>query len=201
MPPELAGCHPLWISLPFLEESQYAGGYLECGSAVFTSLYIDVEWLDLQALRRILVLARDGLPVCLKREPSQPGRVKHPDFDEVLAELISLPNVSDDFARVAVNPPLVEGEDLPEFFCRVVGDELLIFFAHPLSKSVSYPLRYGQSFCETSSELPVKLNFKGRSVEVTLTFEPCQSLLLRLGPGMNPAFEDIRFTPRTPQTS
>jgi hypothetical protein len=200
MPPELAGYHPLWISLPFLEEANCADGHLECGPVGFTLLYVDAEWLDLQALRRILSLARDGLPVCLKQKPSQPGRVRDSDYDGMLAELISLPNVSDDFARVAVNPPLVEGEDLPEFFCRVDGDELLLFFAHPLSMGVSYPVQYGQSFIDRQVEVPIGLNFKGRSAEVTLAFEPYQSLLLRLGPDMNPAFEDIRFMPRAPQT-
>jgi hypothetical protein len=201
MPAELQGCHPLWVSLPFLLDARIEDGHLECGHARFSSLYVDAEWLDSQALRRILELARAGLHVCLKREPSQPGRAKDADYEKNLSELLSLDNVSEDFGRVAVNLPLVEGKEIPEFFCRCDGDDVFVFFAHPLSKGVQYPMRYGQSFIDRQLEVPVTLNANGRSVDVTLTFEPYQSLLLRLGPDLTPTFEDIHFQPQTPRTA
>ncbi len=201
MPQELRGFHPLWVSLPFLLEGGVEDGRLTCGSASFSSLYIDVEWLDAQALRRVVELAQAGLPVCLKRNPSQPGHAKDNEYGKILSELLSLDNVSGEFGDIAVNPPLVEGGEIPEFFCRCDGDEMFVFFAHPLSKGIEYPMSYGQSFIDRQLEVPVRLNAFGGSVDVTLEFEPYQSLLLRLDSNLSPRFEDIRFQPQTPTTA
>ena len=140
MPPELQGHHPLWISLPFLLEGNMENKHLICGNARFSSLYIDVEWLDSQSLYRILELARSGLPVCLKQKPSQPGRTKDSGYGKTLSELLSLDNVAEEFGGIVVNPPLVEGEEIPEFFCRSDGNDMFIFFAHPLSKGIEFTI-------------------------------------------------------------
>lgn len=69
-PPEkLEGYHPLWFNRYFLQNAKYKEGILHSGDARFSSLYIDVEYLDSDALTTILALAQKGLPVCLKNLP------------------------------------------------------------------------------------------------------------------------------------
>jgi hypothetical protein len=73
-PEEVKGYHPLWINRYFLEQSVFQNGKLKVGDAEFNMLYVDVEYMDERALKRILALAKQGLPVCLKRSPQQPGQ-------------------------------------------------------------------------------------------------------------------------------
>ena len=95
-------------------------------------------------------------------------------------------------------PLVVSGENLPEFFCREDTDELIIFFAHPKTKDLKYPMKYGQSLCVEDIEVPVCLNYSGHKMEVSLVFEPYQSLLLRTGRDGSVHFEDIHFMPKPP---
>jgi len=175
-PPKLAGYRPLWVSEALLREADYAGGVLRCGEACFSSLYVDVAWLDHAALTTILRLARQGLPVCMKQRPAQPGRNQNAGYGQALAALLALDNVRSSFAPQ--HPPLVEGPALPEFWCRVDGDEAILFFAHPASRSLSYPLRPGQAEDAGAVEVTVTIHWAGRRVERRLAFAPRQSLLV-----------------------
>src|SRR5687768_8817357 len=80
-PKETEGYHPLWINRHFLENAEFQNGKLTVGDAAFSLLYIDVQFMDIRALKRVLQLAKQGLPVCLKQHPKQPGRNKSSDFD------------------------------------------------------------------------------------------------------------------------
>lgn len=148
IPAELKGYHPLWISASFLKNAQYKKGVLHCGGARFTSLYIDTKWIDKEALIEIVRLAKQSLPICLKHRPKEPGRVKTSAYNKMVSELMTLKNVSSSFSKIAVNPPLVKGRNLPDFWCRVTGKDYYIFFAHPMAQNLHYPLAYGQSFTE-----------------------------------------------------
>jgi len=53
-PAELEGRHPLWINRSFLKEARYEDGLLKCGDAEFSSLYIDVEYMDTRTLDHVL---------------------------------------------------------------------------------------------------------------------------------------------------
>jgi len=183
-PAELYGYQPLWVSEQFLSRAKFDSGLLRCGEAGFTSLYVDCEWLDSSALSEILRLARAGLPVCLKRLPASPGRdakgERRTAFGGLLRELASLPNVSDEWQRVTKKPPLVSGEDAPDFWCRVVGKELLLFFGHPKSRGLVYPMRYGQASEAGPEQRRVRLNIGGKTRDLELRFKPNQSILLRI---------------------
>src|SRR4030095_12971747 len=50
-PVETEGYHPLLINRHFLEQSDFQNGKLMIGDAQFSSLYIDVEYMDARALR------------------------------------------------------------------------------------------------------------------------------------------------------
>jgi hypothetical protein len=168
-------------------------------------LYVDVEWLDHEALAQVLRLARQGLPVCLVRTPRQPGRQPREAYAADLAALQMLPNVKGALSSVVARPPLLTGEQLPEYWVREYGGELLIFFAHPLSKTIRYPLAYGQSYSSGTEIVPVVLNYGGSRVPIQLRFAPNQSLLLRVNRKGGIRWEDIELAcpvpSRTPRTS
>jgi len=171
---------------------------LHVGEQAFSALYLDVYYLDNDALDTILGLARAGLPVCLKRPPHQPGLMQSPTFEARVRELQALPNVSADFTRVARGKPLVTGENLPDFWARIDGAETIIFFANPKAQNLHLPLRYGQSLATEDVERPIEITIAGKTTPLTLVFKPYQSIVLTIdGDGLF-KFMDITFQPKTP---
>ena len=116
-PKEYKGMQPLWVNEYFLKDARYENGVLRCGRAEFRVLYSDVEYMSMGALESLLRLAKEGLPLQLAREPKEPGKNKHANYNELIAELKSLPNVSEDGSTLSVLP-LIEGEELPDFWVR-----------------------------------------------------------------------------------
>ena len=80
-PEELNGYHPLWINKHYLNNSRLVNGKLVVGDAEFSSLYIDVDYMDIRALQRVLELAQQGFPICFKTLPSQPGKAKTSGYE------------------------------------------------------------------------------------------------------------------------
>jgi hypothetical protein len=200
LPQETAGFRPLWVSLSFLEKARFHGGAIQCGDAVFPALYVDVEWLDEEGLDALLALARAGGRVVLRREPSQPGHVKSDGYAGKVAELASLPNVRPHLGDFPSLRPLVEGEDLPEFFVRQAGGEAFVFFAHPMTRDVRYPMPYGQALCTGPREQECTLRLFGREFPLHLVFPPYQSLLFRVTEAGEVEEMDIRYVPPEPGT-
>lgn len=198
-PAELQGRQPLWLHGDLLQQARWRGGRLQVGDASFRSLYVDVEYMDHAALQAVVALAEQGLPVCLKRAPREPGRRQHPDYGELLARLAGLGNVRRELDAVVAAPPLLRGQDLPEYWCRVDDDGLVIFFANPDCRAVKYPLAYGQALREGDLERAVTIHAFDQDVPVRLVFGPYQSLLLRVTPQGRVEFEDIAFQPKTPR--
>jgi hypothetical protein len=197
-PAELAGHHPVWINRSFLQQARFEEGQLQCGDASFSSLYLDVNYLDTEALDAILALARQGLPVCLKRLPVEPGHVKSGGFAQRLQELTALPNVESRFAEIQARPPLVSGEQLPDYWCRETGEELYLFFAHPFCKDLAYPLTSGDAFTDSSFVREVVVQAYGKEIPLRLAFPPYQSLLFRIDQNGKVAQLDIEFVPKDP---
>lgn len=199
MPAELEGYHPLWINRHFLEQAEFRKGKLCVGDAQFSSLYIDVDYMDVRALRRVVQLARQGLPVCLKRAPLEPGKVKSADFAELLDALKALPNVATDFQQVCHHPPLIAGDSLPDYWCRVEKDGThYLFLAQPLSKDLKYPIYCGQSLMQASIFRKLTLNVNGKTIAQDFEFKPYQSILLCIRPNGKMEYMDIGFLPKTP---
>ncbi|MEI6142604.1 MAG: glycosyl hydrolase [Mariniphaga sp.] len=196
---ELDGYHPLWINNHFLEKSKFKNGTLSVNDISFKMLYIEVDYMDVEALKSIVNLAEKGLPICLKKKPSQAGYKKSSDFNILLEKLVKFPNVSDQLNKSINTAPLVKGENLPEFWCRTDGKSAKIFFANPLSKKMTYPMKYGMALQDSVIERPVVVNFNGKSTPVLLKFEPYQSVLLDIDGSGNFKFEDITFIPKTPE--
>jgi hypothetical protein len=196
---ETKGYHPLWINGEFLKRAKFENGRLNVGDASFSSLYIDVGYLDGGALGTILEIAKKGFPVCLKKKPSQPGRNQTALYRKLLEELARLPNVSADLRSLGLPKPLIEGDDLPDFWCRVKDGEYFIFFAQPLAQNLKMPLRYGQSYMEKEMRRRVIINANGRSTPLDLVFKPYQSLLVKVDRNSDAGFVDITYVPRTPE--
>jgi hypothetical protein len=205
VPPETEPYAPLWVSSPFLREAVYQDGMLKIGAACFQGLYVACDWLDAEALIEILRLARTGLPIIWRRQPSRPGRatagrlrsmfqhlsqggrmpqftsstqLRTADYQRMMHELTSLPNVCPSLKHATLRP-LVTGAEPPAYWARQTEQHVQIFFAHPATRRVSYPLRYGQAADAKAETRQVCLQVGGAYQEITLSFPPYQSLLLR----------------------
>jgi len=202
-PTELDGRQPLWVSTPFLQRASLEAGNLVMGDMRFSLLYVDCEWLDEDALLEVLRLARKGLPVCLKRVPKRPGargegRGARAEYGRNLRTLRGLENVSSEFSVLTQEPPLVSGRDAPNFWCRVVDDDLLLFFGHPSSRGLTYPMRYGQAARAARTRRDVALTVGSSRLELGLEFEPGQSLQVRVSGSGTVEFDDTGYSPRLP---
>jgi hypothetical protein len=198
-PKEIEGYHPLWINRHFLEQSEFHNGKLLIGDAQFTLLYVDVEYMDVRALRSINDLAKQGLPVCLKRLPKQPGKNKSEEYSDLLEEIMDYANVSGNFNGLIGHTPLIKGDSLPEYWCRVMEDGThFIFLAQPLSRDLTYPVYSGQSLMKHSIFRDLSINVNGKTMRQNFEFKPYQSIMLKVNPGGQMEFVDIHFTPKDP---
>ncbi len=198
-PKETEGYHPIWINRHFLEKANYEKGLLMEGDARFSALYADVRYMDIRALRRILELAEAGLPVCLKQAPMQPGRVKSTAYGEMLERLAALPNVSGDFNRIVRHAPFIEGDSLPDYWCRIdQAGNYYLFLAQPRSKDLAYPIYSGQSRMNQSDFRTITIHVNGKTIRKTLEFKPYQSIMLRINPQGHVRPVDITYRPKAP---
>jgi hypothetical protein len=195
---KLEGYHPLWINADFLSQGKVVGNKLYVNGLTFNALYVDVQHLDIESLEAILMLAEKELPVCLKLRPVQAGHLKDKRFDQLADRLVSLPNVMEEFDKLITQKPLIEGENLPEFWCRSDGESAIIFMANPLYKGLKYPLDYGQSHQDSTIAQKITINFNETSRPIELRFEPYQSLLLKMDKNGDIEFLDITFVPKIP---
>ena len=181
VPRETEGYNPLWISAALLNEARWDGTRLRAGAADFEALYLDCGWLDPEALEVVVRLARAGLPVILPQLPRRPGTGNTVQFEADRDKLRKLPNVfsSLDDARLM---PLVDGDDLPDFWARQAGDNLILFFAHPGTRHVRYPMERGQADRLESTRRGITIHAHGRAHKLDLSFPHNQSLLLKVTP-------------------
>ena len=107
---------------------------------------------------------------------------------------MSLENVSADPTKVLAQKPLIEGENLPDFWCRKDGEELYIFVANPAVKNLKYPLRYGQAFEDEGSQRDITINTKAGTQSMKLTFKPNESIMLKVAADGKVEQIDLGFT-------
>jgi len=196
---ETEGYHPLWINRHFLDEAKYIDNRLVAGDASFSSLFVDVKYMDVRALRKLVEFAKQGLPVCLKQDLRQPGKTKSDDFKALLAELKSLKNVSADIAKVVDHQPLIAGDTIPAYWCRKQTDGTLhIFLAQKLAKDLEYPIYSGQSFADQSVFRNLTITANGKTTTHNFEFKPYQSIMVEISPKGNMTFKDISFVPKDP---
>ncbi|MEO5907398.1 MAG: hypothetical protein ABIQ11_11770, partial [Saprospiraceae bacterium] len=189
----------MWINRYFLDKAIFKNNKLVVGDAKFSMLYIDVEYMDVRALQRILELAKQGLPICLKRNPKQPGNIKSVGFAQIMNELIRLKNVSANFNDVIHHPPLIQGDSIPEYWCRVDRDGThYLFLAQMLSKDLQYPIYSGQSLMKNSYFKELTLNINGKIIKHKFEFKPYQSIMMKIAANGDVELMDINFVPKDP---
>ena len=199
LPEELKGWRPLWINAEFLKKAEFRNGILTAGDLSFSSLYLDVKYLDMDALQRIATLAEKGLPVCMKQIPAEPGfHKKNNQYRILIEKLKKSGNFRSSWNEMKTGKPFITGTEGFDYWCRKTGDGFYIFFANPKSQHLTFPLEYGQSLNNTKETYRIVINCDGKEIPVVLNFEPYQSLLLHLDKKNNPSFVDIRFVPKTP---
>jgi len=198
-PDELKDYRPLWINAEFLSKAIYKDGRLQVGDQSFQCLYLDAVYLDFAALQRITELAEQGLPVCIKKAPMEPGFIKSGEkYNRLSRKLLSFPNVKSAWKDMENIHPFIIGTQAFDYWCRIDNDELYIFFANPKSKNLKFPLEYGQSLSSTVERHKVEVNFKGEIIPVTLTFNPYQSVLIKIDKQGKATDIDIHYQPKTP---
>jgi len=202
LPRELKGRQPIWVNNQILSAAGYTDSLLTCGESLFSSLYVDVEYLDFSALKTIYKLAKQGLPVVLSHDVLEPGTRRNTDYARYLYNLQSLENVATEFSILEErgyikHHALVEGSNIPDYWCRTENGEYFIFFANPRSQDLKYPLEYKQGLTKSTVNVPVTFNANGRTSGQMLTFKPNQSLLFKIDKEGN--VEGIEITFNTPE--
>jgi hypothetical protein len=183
-PEEVRGYHPLYVSNALLRDVAVRNGTISIGDAAFRALYVDVKYLAIKGLETLLRLAREGLPIVLKRTPLQPGRAKSPQYGSMIEQLRHA-GATEHFRQAVPWPPLVQsadGERIPDYWARIVGtNDLLIFFAHPETEGLRIPVDYGRSSGSKLTERRVVISVDDdHQHQIGLRFAPNQSLLVRV---------------------
>lgn len=194
-PEEVAGHHPIWINSEFLNKAIWEDGLLQVGDAAFQSLYVDATYLDAAVLQRLATLAQQGLPITLKQAPAQAGTAQDSTWATTLQQLQALPNVTPDF-----NPPqapLITAPNSPPYWARETDTSLLLFFAHPQCRGLTFPLEYGQSYTDSTITIPITIHYQNKTHRLELSFAPNQSLAFEIKDGQINSI-DIGFQPKTP---
>ncbi|MDG1046720.1 MAG: hypothetical protein P8P81_08980, partial [Bacteroidia bacterium] len=198
-PRELEGYHPLWINKHFLEKAKFTNGKLVVGDASFSMLYVDVNYMDSKALNRIVELAGNGLPICLKRTPLEPSKIKSDNYSEQLIKLMKFPNVKQELNDILVTSPLLEADSLPNYWCKVDHEgNAYLFLAQWKSKNLTYPVYSGQSYMNQENYLPLTIHYNGTRHEIEVLFKPYQSVMIKISPSGKTELIDISFTPKDP---
>ncbi|MDC1394956.1 glycosyl hydrolase [Bacteroidia bacterium] len=199
-PKEIEGYHPLWINRHFLEKAKFRNGILSVGDAEFSTLYVDVKYMDIKALKRILQLAEEGLPICIKQNPKEPGKIKSGEFKTLLNQLLFVENVSSNLQSVVKHPPLLQSDSLPEYWSRVDSDgSTLIFLAQWPSKNLAYPIYNGQSYVKESINSKFIINVNDREHNLNIEFKPYQSVMLKISEQGDVEYVDIDYYPKVPK--
>ena len=190
-PEEHKGMQPLWVNEHFLHDATFENGALHCGATNFKALYCDVEYMEMTALQEIIRLAEEGLPVIMTRMPKEPGKVKHPEYANLISQLSSLLTPHSSLPI----PHFIEGDRLPDFWIRQDNGTYYVFVANPLTQTIEYPLDYGYAFTDPGATRNITVNHHGKSEAYTLNFKPMESLLLKIDAnGIQQV--DLGFTPK-----
>lgn len=199
LPEELKAWRPLWINGEFLKKANFKNGRLYAGDLSFSALYLDVKYIDIEALRRVAELAGEGFPVCLKQIPAEPGLHKsNHDFQLLVDKLQKISNVKSSWGKMEKISPLISGTEKFDYWCRSTEEGLTIFFANPKSQHLTFPLEYGQSLNNKMENFGVEIQYQGKKIPVKLSFNPYQSLLVKIDKNNKISFIDISFVPKTP---
>ncbi|MBN1233771.1 MAG: hypothetical protein JXA60_10500 [Candidatus Coatesbacteria bacterium] len=178
-PEELYGYQPIWLTDPFLKNAEVENGIMKIGDCSFKLLYVYSEWMTIEVLNNIKRLTDKGLTIIFKRKPKQAGRIKSKCFDEYLGKIFNIKNMHNDMVEAGLRPLLACNEKI-EFRCRKIDSELLFFIANPVSKTLSYPMRYRQFEDGFAGEIEITIFNGSNPVNTKLDFSRNSSFLLHI---------------------
>jgi len=181
LPAILKNRHPLWVSARALREAKVVNHKLYTGEAVFNSLVVDAEWMDASTLESLLHLLEQGFNVHLLRIPGEAGRRKDPRWEDLLSRVLGHHALARTL-ELLPSSPILDADQIPDYWCREDGDEIYVFIAHPASRNLRYPLRYGQADEAKHERMEVLFRWRGMQRLATLDFQKGRSLLLMLRP-------------------
>ena len=194
MPLAIRGFNPLWISEPFLQQAIVSDGKLRIGDQAFHALWVDAKWITRAAIIQILRLANDGLPIVMPRTPRQPGHRLSDDYGDLLKQLQSLPTASRSLAELNIQP-IVEGSELPPFWARQIDDSLWLFFAHPFSRNLRYPMTYAQSVTKSVCHRKIRVRWRNRVSTVRIGFRRAESFFVCVRPDGRAELMETNYCP------
>jgi len=198
-PNELKGYRPIWINSEFLQKAKYENGHLQVGDLSVKALYLDVKYLDIAALQRILELAQQGLQVCLKNVPVEPGFIKFGYlYSDLIKELTRIPNVKQIWEEMDNIQPFITGTQSFDYWSRIDNTDLYVFFANPKSQNLKFPLEYGQSISDSEEIRAITIHYGDKIIPLQLQFKPYQSVLIKIDKQGKVNFIDIEYIPKTP---
>lgn len=166
---------PLWISNAFLKKARVVNGRLQSGKCSFRALTVQSAWLDEETIAELLRLGRQGLPIVMPEKPQIPGKRRSTDANKNLDALMSLPNVKKSLSDVGFKP-LVEADEVLPYWAKKHGSGVRIFFAHPATRDLKYPMPYHYAETLQTIRKDVKVNYRGKSYATSLEFNgssPC----------------------------
>jgi hypothetical protein len=194
-PEELDGYNPTWINGEFLEKAEVKEGKLTVGNAEYQALYVDAKYLDYKVIKRLAELAEIGVKIIMKQEPKEAGVMSHPDYLYFVELLKKSKNVT---SGIPDNlPPFITGDNIPRHWCRKEGETLYVFFPNPKAERLKFPMEYGHSLSSEISKIQITLNYHEKMIDLSLAFEPYQSLLYKIEKGKVEQI-DIEFIPKAP---
>jgi len=125
--------------------------------------------------------------------------MKSEEYAVMLKELSGMKNVSKNFMQIVQHPPILQGDAIPEYWCRVGDDgSYYLFLAQGPSTNLKYPIYSGQSLMLKSDYRKLTFNINGKSNTITFEFLPYQSLMLKISPQGTIEKMDISFVPKDP---
>lgn len=174
---ETRGFAPVWVSLPFLQQAEFDGRKIRSRSLALDALYVDCEWLDGESLFELQRLQAAGGPITWKRRPRQPGRRKHPQYQKVASSLVGAET------PLSALRPLLLGESIPPYWGRQIGEDLQIFFAHPLAEEIGYPMPHRMSDRATPADCDLTVHWSGIQQSLPIHFGQNSSAMVRISAG------------------
>ena len=114
--------------------------------------------------------------------------VKHEEYNSLLSQLSNLLSPTSNFLPPTSNflpqtsdlKPLIEGENLPDFWIREDNDTYYIFVANPMTQTIEYPLDYCYAFTDQGATRQITVNHHGKTEAYTLNFKPMESIMLKV---------------------
>jgi hypothetical protein len=202
-PKELKPYRPMWVNEQSIREAVLtdSGIVFSKHSTPCKALCIASEYLDGRMHELIVQCAKKGFPIFIK---SNYNVLYH--YTEA-TELSNIKTLSKKFRNVHIGwdslstlVPVLSGAIDFDFWIREDQGTKYIFCAQPKAKDLAFPIEYGQAFIDSSDikQREIVVHHNQQDVKIALTFNPYQSILLKVKADGTYDVEDIIFEPKVP---